>query len=383
MDNLIKLIGDQVGPDAMSSLVGLTGETEQATGSAVNAAIPALIGLMSKQGASSAGAGQLVDLMNNQSGDMDITGNFAGLLGNESSRNQLSNAGGGILSSLLGGGSTSGLFDLITRTAGLKSGSSSMLMSLLAPFVIGMVKKKLLGSGGGGLNAGSLMSLLGGQSKFLESSAPAGLAGLLGMNSFADLGETSTSATSSMASGVSDRVESTVDRVEQKADRVSERVGDSVESTTAKASGGLPKWLLPLAAILALGFILYSCLGGRSASVDVPSVDTPNISMPAAVCDNMSGLSDAIGGLPESVDADTETSGLTGIISTVSGIVAKIADAGVPVPGLDALQSAITTIEGLLGGAGDTLGDAAGEVGEAVGGLRTAGEGLVSGAGCN
>lgn len=385
-----KLIGDQIGPDVVSSLGNLTGESEQVASSAINAAVPTLIGLMSKQGASSSGAGQLLDLMNNQPAGMDVAGNFLGLLGDDTQRNAMSTAGNGILSSLMGGGSTSGVLDLITKTAGLKSGSSSMLMSLIAPFVIGMIKNKLMGGGGGGLNAGSLMGLLGGQSQFLKSSAPSGLTDLLGVSNFADLGG---SVGSSATAAIGDQVGAVGDAVGAAGDRVGDAVGgaaarvdhavdgaaDRVEAGAAKASGGLPRWLLPLVGLLALLAILFYACGGRGAP-DMPSVDLP--AMPAVVCDNVGGLTDTIGGLPE-ITADTETSVLSDGLGKVTGVLGMIAGAGVEVPGLSAVEDAVGTIEGLIGSAGDTLGDASDQVGEAVGGLQTAGESFAGGISCN
>lgn len=387
MDNLVKLIGDQIGPDVVNSLGNLTGESEQATSSAVNAAIPTLIGMISKQGATSSGAGQLLDLMNNQPADMDVTGNLLGLLGDDSKRSAMSTAGNGILSSLMGGGSTSGVLDLITKTAGLKSGSSSMLMSLVAPFVIGMVKNKLMGSGGGGLNAGSLMSLLGGQSQFLGSSAPAGLTDLLGVSNLADLGGSAGAAVSSAKAEVGDRVGAVGDRVGDavggavgsataSVDRAVDGVSDRVEAGAAKASGGLPRWLLPLIGLLALlAIVFYAC--GGSGTPDMSSID-----MPAAVCDNVGGLTDAIGGLPD-ITADTETSVLSDGLGKVTSVLGLISGAGIEVPGVGAVEEAVGAVEGLLGGVGDTIGDASDQVGEAVGGIRTAGESFAGGISCN
>ena len=115
-ENLIKLLSDQMTPGVLGKLSGVLGESEEATGKAVNAAIPGVMGAIMKQGASESGAQGLMGMMDNLPGGLDL-GDVAGILGNQDQSKTLLNSGNGLVSSLLGGGNNK-MFDLISSVSG-------------------------------------------------------------------------------------------------------------------------------------------------------------------------------------------------------------------------------------------------------------------------
>ncbi|MDZ7613776.1 MAG: DUF937 domain-containing protein [Flavobacteriaceae bacterium] len=74
---------------------------------------------------------------------------------------------------MLFGNKQSGLFDLISSFAGIKSSSATKLMGMAAPMVLGMIGKS-------GLNAGSLIKLLSSQKDEIFGSLPSGFSNLMG-----------------------------------------------------------------------------------------------------------------------------------------------------------------------------------------------------------
>jgi len=145
------MLGKQVTPGVLGQLSGMMGESEDATGKAVQAALPSLMGAMVSKGSTESGAQELLDLMNNQPDDLDVTGVLGNLLGDQGSTSRLAEQGGSIVSGLLGNKSR-GMFDMIASVAGIKKEGDSSMMGMLAPIAMGMVRKQLGLGGGGGMN---------------------------------------------------------------------------------------------------------------------------------------------------------------------------------------------------------------------------------------
>jgi outer membrane protein OmpA-like peptidoglycan-associated protein len=77
---------------------------------------------------------------------------------------------------MLFGNKQSGLMDLISSFAGIKSSSTSKLMGMAAPMILGMIGKS-------GLNAGSLIKLLTSQKDEIFGALPSGFSNLMGYGS--------------------------------------------------------------------------------------------------------------------------------------------------------------------------------------------------------
>ncbi len=179
--NLIDLVKDQLSDQVMGQLGGVLGGSATQNSAAISSALPGLLSGLMNAGASDAGATAMLGAISDQ--DDSILDNLGDLLGG-SGQGTMMNMGISVLGSLLGG-KGSGLGNLVGAIAGfsgLGKGPAKSLLGLLAPIVFGVVKRKLLGSGGGGLNIGSLMGMLNGQKDNISAAMPSGFSDHLSSN---------------------------------------------------------------------------------------------------------------------------------------------------------------------------------------------------------
>lgn len=354
-ENLIEMLGKQMTPGVMGALGKAVGQNDKATQSAMSAILPSLVGAMSQKGRSEAGAGELLDLVGGQSDSLDMS-DFAGLVGNEGSRNQLMGIAGPIMSMLMPGSRSNSIMDLVGRQSGMNASASSSLMKMVAPFVMRMIMKKVMGGGRNrGQQVSGLMDLMKGQDQYLKDSAPEGLADALGISGF--------------GMDADDNVRKTMDSTRDRVDTTRDRVVQE----TKTSGGGLPGWLIPLLGVLALLAIGWMLMRGRGGST-----------VPAAVCTSSTTLMDRIDGIG-AIDANTDTEGLierVGGVSTAFGAISG-AVGNSNIPGLSGLTDAVENMDDLVNNISTpTLGDSAGVVGEAFDKLETGATEFMDSSGC-
>ena len=141
--NIVDLITSQLGGDVLSKLSGQIGATESQTKSAVGAAVPALLGTLAKLAGTPSGAKQITSAMDGL--DLGMLGNLASAF-TGGGASKTSDLGGNLLGSLLGGGGTSSLVSALASLVGLNSGVTKMLLSFLAPVVLGNIAKQFKGA---------------------------------------------------------------------------------------------------------------------------------------------------------------------------------------------------------------------------------------------
>ena len=225
--NIIDLVKDQISDQMMGQIGGLVGGDSAQTSSALGGALPGLLSGLTKSAGSAGGAGALFDAVQKQ--DDGMLGNMGALLGGNDSANVI-NQGTSMLGSLLGNGALGKLAGVLTGFSGLNSRGSSSLMGILAPIVIGVIKKKVFE---GGLNAGGLASLLGDQQNNINAAMPQGFSSQLESSGFLN----SIAAEPMAAMSTPDVKVPNVD----------------MPDVSAPSGGGFMKWLLPLAAVVVLG----------------------------------------------------------------------------------------------------------------------------------
>jgi len=258
MTNLLDLIQSQVGDTLIKQAGSLLNENESSMGKAVGAALPSLMGVLADKGSSESGAGELMDMINSGGFDGSMLDNLGDILGGGATDNagldNMLQQGGNILGSLLGGNKQSGLIDMIANFAGIGKSSSGSLLKMAAPLLLSTIGKQVMKNG---LNAGGLMKLLGGQTDFIKSAMPAGLAGvgnLLGLSGpLGDLGAGAREA-------VSD-------------------VRETAAATTNKSRNWLPYLLL---AVLAIAAIWWFTRGGGEEAVEEGVAKTGQMAEDAA-----------------------------------------------------------------------------------------------------
>lgn len=237
--NLLDIIQNQVTGQLANQASSFLGESESATKSGLQAIFPSLLGSVINKSTEPNGAAGIMDMIKGL--DNNMLGNIGSLFGGGASNvNGLLNSGGGILNMLLGN-KMGGVVDLIAKVSGLKSGSSSSLLKMAAPFLLSMIGKQVAGKGLSGLT-----DLLMGQRNHVQKSLPAGMGNLMG---FANLG---------------DDLRNTGKKVEAKATHTRDKVADTTRRTTStvnhnnNSGGGMGwlKWLLPLVLLAALAYFL-------------------------------------------------------------------------------------------------------------------------------
>jgi len=204
MENLIQLIGEQVTPDILRKASAITGESEAAAQSGLNALLPTLVGAFAHKGANEHGAKKMMEWVNAQGDSEQFLNNYSGMLDNSESNGWLQDTGEALIAWLMGSKAEDST-SMISSASGIGSGSASTLMKAMAPLALAIIGKQALSNN---MGAGGLASMFLGQKSFLQSAAPVGLTGLLGLSSFDDLGKatsksyTTTTTTSSASSGV-------------------------------------------------------------------------------------------------------------------------------------------------------------------------------------
>lgn len=174
MANLLDMAKGYLTDQLMDQLTGATGESKSGITNALGGMVPSLLaGLLNKSSDSNAISG-IFNMLNDSKND-GILDNLGGLLGN-SATNTISS----LFLSKLFGNKVGGVIDTIGQAAGIKKSSSSTLMNLAVPMVMGLLRKKI---SGGGLNVGGLINLLKGEKSAIMSALPTGLDQQLGLAS--------------------------------------------------------------------------------------------------------------------------------------------------------------------------------------------------------
>ena len=297
--NILDLVKDQLGAEFSKQAGSALGIPEAATGKAMEALLPTILGSVADLGSSKSGVeGLLGSIGKLDSGLLDSVGSALG--GGSNSLSKITNLGGPILNLLLGNKSAA-IGDLIGNFAGLKSGIGSSLLKLAAPFILNIVGKKIKGMG-----VTAIMDLFKGQKSNIDAGLPKGF----------DLGSLG-------IAGGDDILDKAVDVVED----------------TAKAGGSMLKWLLPLFLVLmalAYFFGIRTGCGAIDNTVDKANDLTENV---------VESTADAAGDLAE------------GAVDLAKGAVSLTGDALKSVFSVvdEAAKVALDKISFVAGSAGDQM----------------------------
>ena len=248
--NLLDMLKDQVTGSLAKQASSFLGESEANVASGLGSAFPALLGSVINKSTEPSGASGLMDMIGGL--DMDMLGDIGGLFGGGANNvNGLLNSGGGIVESLLGD-KMGGIVNLISKVSGLKSGNSSSLLKMAAPFLMGIIGKQIKGKG-----LSFLTDLLMGQKEHVQAALPSGMGSLLG---FADMAKNFGGAISGAASSIADTAGSAVSHTSEAVKDAAGVAGNAARKTTAAAADaantglGWLKWALPL---LIIGGLLF------------------------------------------------------------------------------------------------------------------------------
>ena len=256
--NLMDMLKDQVTSSLAKQASGFLGESESAVSGALGSAFPAILGSMIDKGSSQKGAEGIMGMIKGL--DMDMLGDMGSLFGGgASSVNGLLNSGGGILDMLLGD-KMGGIVDMIAKVSGMKSGSTSSLLKMAAPFLLGMIGKQIKGKGVSGL-----MDLLMGQKEHVAKAMPSGMGSLLGLANFGDIAggvKNMAGAATGAAAGAARGATNVAGNAARGAANVA---GNAAGAATGAAKSGLG-WLKGAIPLLLLAAAAWYFLMGPGAS---------------------------------------------------------------------------------------------------------------------
>ncbi len=308
--NLIKTITDQLGGDMVSQIGKFLGESGSATESALGAALPAVLGSVINNASNESSASKLLGMINDGGHDGSIFDNLGGLLGGGAdAMSGLLNGGGSLLNTLLGD-KLGSLVNIIAGVSGMKRGSSSSLLRMAAPMIMGMIGRYVKKNG---LNAKGLLDFLTGQKKHVANAMPGEAASLLGFSAPSSSSHSSSTSHSSHQSS---------------------------------GGGGLWKWLVAVLAILGLFFIIRSCGGTEVKN----TIDNATDAVIETTEDVGKATSDAVKGA-----ADAVSDAASGMVNAVGDAFEAIGDFSADM--LKAAGDALKDIKFAAGSVGQQMAD--------------------------
>jgi hypothetical protein len=160
--NLTGLLNDALNSDTVSQISQQIGADEGTTNSAIQAALPMLLGGLANNSASETGAASLLGALDRDH-DGSVLDDVGGFLGNYAS-----GQGAGILGHIFGGGQGT-VEQGVSQASGLDMGKVGPLLMMLAPIVMGALGRTQREQG---LGAGDLAGLLGGATQQMGSGSP-------------------------------------------------------------------------------------------------------------------------------------------------------------------------------------------------------------------
>ena len=271
--NIVDTVKSFIGSDVVDKMGSSLGVGQSQARSAVNAAVPALLAGITGVASTPDGARRLDSIVDQQ--DEGLLNNLPGAIGGRGE--SLMNQGSSMLSSLFGGGMTSGLMNGLSKFTGLGGTAITSLLGMLAPVIFGALRKQ---KDSLGLDAGGLANMLVGQKQNITAAMPAGLANALGN-----------------VPGLSGVFDSARAAVGSAYDNGRRAVASSASSARTMVSSGAGsgtsalRWILPLLVIGLLAWTLISWLSrGPSATPITPAQPHATPVTPTPVANTASTL---------------------------------------------------------------------------------------------
>ncbi len=353
--DIMDLIKDQVTDSVMDQLGGLIGENKTNTRSAVSGAIPAIMNGLGGLAGDERGASSLFDAVKDQ--DDGLLDSLGDMLGGKNG-NSTMKMGTSLLSGLMGNGGLGSLVSAVAGFSGMGKKSSGSLVGLLAPIVLGVVKRKVFGGKSGG-TIGALTSLFSSQKDNIQNAMPTGLNDQLKTSGFFD----------NIAGGASNVAQS------------AQAHASNAAHTTQREGSSMLKKILPIAALALLAWFGLKMFGGgdkventtsATSTSSTTATDTASTSTMATldvpnygeqVGTMFQSTTDTFGKITDVDTAKAELPNLKGLVNDFTGFSDTFADAPAEAKGpvVTLAQGAFDKLEPVVGkvmeipGVGDVI----------------------------
>ena len=188
MSNLLDSVREYITPQLIGQVSNTLGESETGVGRAISGLAPTILaGLLNKTGDSGA-MGSIFNLIANfKPGVLDQLGNLIG--GGNLAHNDPKDVSGQLLG-ILFGSKVPAVTNAVSSFAGIKASSTSSLLGLAGPLVMGLLSQKINNDG---LNVSGFVNLLLSQKNSILGALPTGLGAVIGL---ADAGSAPAPSTS-------------------------------------------------------------------------------------------------------------------------------------------------------------------------------------------
>ncbi len=172
MASVFESVMQEVGGANLSKISQQIGADEAQTQTAVQAALPMLLGGLARNSAKPEGAASLSGALNDHRGGLE---NISSLLGDPDS-----GPGAGILGHIFGN-RRSNVEGGVAQATGLNQGQVGKLLKILAPIVMAVIARKMTSRADAPETDGSLGNVLERETRDAREKAPGGLGGLIDM----------------------------------------------------------------------------------------------------------------------------------------------------------------------------------------------------------
>lgn len=221
--NILNIIREQLSPEILGQISQTVGENPEGTKTALQQALPALLGSAAAQASSPGGATGLLDMLKQKAPQGGWSESLSGLLGSAGA----GTAGSSFVSSLLGP-KMNAVRDFIAGRSGIRPESATSLMGIAGQMLMGILGKQVMARG---LGASGLGQLLSSQIPHLQGLIPPEMANTLGIGNFLGMDKQAVSDAASQAAPVMDH---------------------------ARTSGASAlRWAIPLAVLLGAIILIY------------------------------------------------------------------------------------------------------------------------------
>jgi len=304
MSNIITELGSLVTSQIVKSAANSLGESEGGIGKVIGALAPTILGGLLNKSSDNSAFGQIFDMLGDKK-NTSYLDNLGGLIGGGNlAHNDPKDAAGGFLGSLFGD-KMGGIIDMVASIAGVKKSSTSSLLGMVAPMIMGYLGKKILKEG---LSATGLASFLGGQRKNISSAMPNQLADMIGFD---------------MPDNIVEKAGNTVKAAADKAVYTADKVTDTAVDT-AKSGGNMLMKILPLLLLGIVALFAWKQCGNDVKNAGEKMVDVAGDAASAtagAVTDAANATVDAAG---NAVNATVDAAG--NAVDAAGNAIASLGD---------------------------------------------------------
>ena len=294
--NILEMATGALGGDVLENLSALLGEDRTKTQSAVDGALPAILGGLMQGASTPQGAAEYSQMADEA--DTGMLGNIAGMISGNSG--MLLSLGAPLLLKMFGA-RQDGLISTIARLAGIGGGSAGTLLKVVAPLVMSMLgsKKKELS-----LNTDQFASMLMDQRQHVSAVMPAEISQSMNFGAFLNAQDEPSAAD----------VEAPASITPTEAANTAQATHVDVEEP--RGGGGMLSKLLPLALIAAIGYFGYTYFAGGPDATQIEATQT-GIS---TLTDTVGGVTSSLGGIIDVESAQDAVESITAATSKLDGI---------------------------------------------------------------